>query len=236
MSAKPNTDLIDLGGFTIKQWKDKRDILKDNLDYNSDWEEAVNWYDHRLKVRYFEPMGRMEKIAQGEGFSLATIHCVLIEHFASITQGKIHNFKANGNSPKYEYKLSSHHFQDFLKDSPLFKEFFSSKAGTPKFDTKDFYSNVRCALLHDACTKNNWRINTLSCGYKNPDKKILTLESGGVKRLFRDILTIKLSKFLNNYKDDLKANRKLRLYFARKLDHLCEIKPDPTNFDWWKQI
>lgn len=230
-------DSIDLGGFTIGQWKNKREILKSNLNYSDDWEEAVDWYKYRLKIRYFDPMKRIEKHAIGEGFSLATIHCALVEHFASITQGKIHNHKANNKSPKYEYSSSSNHFQEFLKSSNLFSEYFTSKTGTaPEFDTKDFYANVRCALLHEACTKNDWRINTLSCGHPNPQKKIITKDSRGVKRLFRDILTEKLSEFLENYKTDLKTNKNLRLFFARKIDHLCEIRPDKKNYEWWKEI
>lgn len=237
MLAMTNSDSTDLGGFTIGQWKEKRKILKSNLDYSDDWEEAVDWYNSRLKIRYFDPMKRIEKHAIGEGFSLATIHCALIEHFASITQGKIYNFHKNKTSPKYEYKSSSEHFQHFLTHSEFFKEYFTSKSGgAPMFTTIDFYTNVRCALLHEACTKNNWRINTLSCGYTNPDKKILTIESGSVKRLFRDILTNKLSEFLEKYKSDLKSDKKLRLYFARKIDHLCEIKPDKMNYEWWKEI
>ncbi len=237
MVLKTNSDSIDLGGFTIGQWKKKREILKSNLDYSDEWKEAVDWYNNRLKIRYFDPMKRIEEQAIGEGFSLATIHCALIEHFASISQGKIHNCKKNNTSPNYEYKSSSNHFQDFLENSNMFKEYFSFQSDiAPMFDAKDFYANVRCALLHEACTKNNWRINTLSCGYANPDKKIMTIESGNVKRLFRDVLTIKLSDFLEDYKSYLKSDKKLRLYFARKIDHLCEITPDKINYEWWKDL
>ena len=94
---------------------------------------------------------------------------------------------------------------------------------------------MRCALLHEACTKNDWRINTLSCGYPNLDNKIMIKESSGIKRLFRDVLTSKLSDFIDSYKSELKTNKILRLYFARKIDHLCEIKPDSKNYEWWKE-
>jgi hypothetical protein len=90
--------------------------------------------------------------------------------------------------------------------------------------------------LHEACTKNNWRINTLSCGYANPDKKILIKEVDGVKRLFRDVLTERLGEFLESYKSELQTNEKLRLYFVRKIDHLCEIKPDKINYKWWEEV
>lgn len=230
-------DSENLGGFTVRQWKTLREKLKSSINYSKDWETAVNRYDNRLKNRYFNPMKNLEEKAIGEGFSLATIHCALIEHLASITQGKIHNHSANSSSPQYEYSSSSNHFQSFLKTSDLFSEYFTPQGSSEaEFDSKDFYGNVRCALLHEACTKNGWRINTLSCGYRNPNHKIMTKESGGVKRLFRDILTTKLSEFLENYKTKLKSDKKLRLYFARKLDHLCDIEPDADNYKWWNPI
>ena len=183
-----NTDLktidsTNLGGFTIGQWKEKRKILNSNLEYSQDWEEAINWYDNRLKVRYFNPLRKMEDTAKGEGFSLTTIHCALIEHFASIYHGKIHNEKLTKSSPNYQYLSSSKHFRNFLETSNIFSEYFTTKDGTiPDFDAKDFYKNVRCALLHEACTKNEWRINTISCGYSNPNNKIMVKDGKYIKR------------------------------------------------------
>jgi hypothetical protein len=146
MKIQINNDLMDLGGFTIGQWKTKRKILKSDLNYSPDWEEAVNWYNNRLKVRYFDPMKRIEKSAIGEGFSLATIHCALIEHFASITTGKIHNHKKKGKFPIYEYVSSSEHFEEFLESSNMFAEYFAKNIGSsPLFESNDFYANVRCA-------------------------------------------------------------------------------------------
>ena len=225
-------DAVNLGGFTIRQWKEKRVILREKIDYSEDWEEAINWYKTRLKIRYFDPMRRIEKNAEGEGFSLVTIHCALIEHFASITQGKQHNFRKNNQSPAYEYSSSSKHFKDFLKKSAMFSKYFTALGEDEvKFDTTDFYANVRCALLHDACTRNNWRINTLSCGHHNPNKEIMTKDNFGVKRLYRDVLTEKLSDFLEDYKVEIQSEKEKRLYFARKIDHLCEILPDDSP--WW---
>lgn len=200
-------DTVDLGGFSIAQWKIKREILKSNLDYSKDWDEVIEWYNQRLNLRYFAPMKRTQDQIDGAGFTLTTIQCVLIEHLASITQGKIHNQECNKNSPNYEYSSSSKHFQDFLKSSYLFQDYFTSQLSLkPEFDTTDFYTNVRCGLLHEACTKNNWRINTLTCGYPNPNRRIIVKEKTGIKRIFRDILNEKLTDFIKQYKKDLEAN------------------------------
>lgn len=40
-------DSLDLGGFTVKQWKDKRETLKNSLDYSPDWEIVVDWKTRR---------------------------------------------------------------------------------------------------------------------------------------------------------------------------------------------
>lgn len=234
-NMKNLNDSNDLGGFTVGQWKVKRENLKSNLGYSAEWEEAFNWYKRRLDLRYFAPMRNTQSQITGAGFTLVTIQCVLIEHLASITKGKIFNRKVNRKSPKYEYSSSSQHFQEFLKTSNLFSSYFNNQsAAKPEFDSKDFYENVRCSLLHEACTKNDWRINTLSCGYPNPDKKIFVKEMGGIKRIFRDVLNQKLTDFLDQYKKEFQTKRESRLYFARKLDHLCEIKPDPNNYEWWE--
>jgi len=196
-------DNTDLGGFTVSQWKEKREKLKSNLDYTSEWEEAFNWYKQRLKLRYFDPMRNTQCQIRGAGFTLVTIQCVLIEHLASITKGKIFNHKANMKSPKYEYRSSSQHFQEFLKTSNLFSFYFSIQPPAKReFDSQDFYDNVRCSLLHEACTKNNWRINHLGCPHPNPEKKIFVKERGGIKRIFRDVLNKKLINFLDQYKKD----------------------------------
>ncbi|PHI17980.1 hypothetical protein CEQ90_20330 [Lewinellaceae bacterium SD302] len=224
----------DMGGFTVGQWMNMREIINHQEDYSDEWDTTVNWYDARLQKRYFEPMKRIELNAQGEGFSLATIHCSIIEHFASMVQGKVFNINCNEHSPSYEYKFSGSHFKNFIETYDPFREYFNSlTSATSMFSSADFYSNVRCALLHNACTKNNWRINTMSCGYANPEMKIMILESSGVKRLYRDVLTSKLGEFLQTYKHNLKENRTLRLYFARCIDTICEIQPDPNNFSWW---
>lgn len=231
---KENDD-SDLGGFTIGQWKIKRQILNSNLDYSEEWEEAFNWYHRRLNSRYFFPLKKIEAKISGAGFTFVTVQCVLIEHFASMITGKIHNHKCNNQSPDYEYRISSEHFKKFLETSVIFSSYFSSpNYEKPEFDSKDFYDNVRCALLHEACTKNNWRINTLSCGYPNPDRRIFLNEKSNIKRIFRDVLNEQLESFVLQYKEDLKHDKLKRLYFARKIDHLCSIKPNAAEFEWWE--
>lgn len=230
-----NNDNNDLGGFTIAEWKSKREILKDQDEYSNDWEMAISWFKQRLNRRYFQPMEDISSKITGVGFTIVSIQCILIEHMASMRQGKIHDQSVDAKNPvpSYNYKLSSTHFKDFLEKSTLFSEYFSKQNGNIQiFNSSDFYTNVRCALLHEACTKNDWRINTLSCGYPNAEKKILK-EANGIKRIFRDVLGEELKLYINEYCNELKTDKKLRLYFARKMDSLCEIGGDPNYYNWW---
>lgn len=223
----------DLGGFSVNDWKLLREKLKDNLDYSDDWKIAINWFQNRLDKRYFNPMAEITSKITGVGFTIMSILCIIIEHMASMVKGKIHDQEVDGNNPipSYKYKFSAQHFKEFLIESSIFSEYFGQEA---VFDALDFYKNVRCALLHEACTKNNWRINTKSCGYTNPEGKIFIIEENGIKRIYRDILENEIRKFINFYLTELKSNDLKRLYFARKMDSLCEIEPEPEIYEWWK--
>lgn len=225
-----------LGGFSISNWREKREKLKNDFNYNADWKEAINWFRNRLNNRYFFPMEKISDKVDGAGFTILSIQCIIIEHLVSMEKGKIHDQNVDGNNPEpsYKYRSSANHFKDFMNTSSLFSEYFSSPNGSePEFDSSDFYTNVRCALLHEACTKNNWRINTISCGYNNPDRKILTKDNNGIKRVYRDLLLDELKTYIETYMDKLKTDRSMRLYFARKMDSLCEIEPNPNDYEWW---
>lgn len=234
MTAEPNSN-NDLGGFSVNNWSLLREKLKDNLDYSDDWQTAMNWFQNRLNERYFNPMAEITPRITGVGFTIMSILCIIIEHMASMTKGKIHDQEVNGDNPtpSYKYKFCARHFKEFLIESPIFSEYFGL-GENPEFIAADFYKNVRCALLHEACTKNNWRINTKSCGYVNPDDKIFITEENGIKRIYRDILEIKIREFVDSYLIELKTNYTMRLYFARKMDSLCEIDPEPEIYEWWK--
>ena len=223
----------EMGGFYLDDWKSLRDILKDTSEYNDDWKRAMEFFKARMKNRYFDPIDRVENRDTGVGFLIVSIQCILLEHFAALLKGKIHNAYSNDSSPKYEYRKSEDFYMEFLRTEPIFENIFFTIDGTfPSFCADDFYKNVRCALLHEACTKNGWLINTTRCipGNHNVIEKSL---STGKKRIFRDILNQKLKDFLIDFEERLKVDHKLRLNLARKIDSLCEIESDPENYVWW---
>ena len=119
----------------------------------------------------------------------------------------------------------------------FFHFFIKNKAVIDKpYSFKDFYKNVRCALMHEARTKENWHINATKKSIKT-ERKFIETEDGKIK-VYRTILHYRLLEYLSEYENDLRRDTKdsivLRKNFARKLDNLFEIKAD-LEFDWWKE-
>ena len=114
-----------------------------------------------------------------------------------------------------------------LKDGNLEKD-------TP-FSADKFYSDVRCGLMHEARTKNEWFINTTKKSIKT--EKIFLEKEGDKVKILRSILHYRLKAAVDSYCSELADNNedgeKLRRFFGRKLDHLFDIDRD-KNYDWWK--
>lgn len=116
------------------------------------WAEAfTDFYKKRLDLRYLNPIKVMQQHGTfiGEGFSIAAIQCTLIEFLESTEQGINYVYNKPG---LYEYSKSGPVFVSFLTERRPFKEFFT------KATALNFYQSVRCGLLHEAKTKNGWRI------------------------------------------------------------------------------
>lgn len=226
----------------IKSWKSIRKEIKNNFDYNQDWKNAINLFQTRLERKFFNPIEELIKTnkQEGEGFTIVTAQCALIESLASFRTGEIFNHKKRKNAPAYEYNESKKMFVNFLLKDSIFKNnFWSEVNGKPKENSpcnaSDFYSDVRCGLMHEARTKNNWYINTTTRRIKT-DKQFLELQDGKI-RIYRSILHYRLKHAVKNYCSDLKARDRdgenLRKMFGRKLDHLFDIKRD-KSYEWWK--
>ena len=89
----------------ISSWKTIREKVKDNYKFNPDWEEAIKLFKNRLDRKFFNPIEELikQKKQEGEGFTIVTTQCALIESLASFKTGQIFNHKKNKSSPKYEY-------------------------------------------------------------------------------------------------------------------------------------
>ncbi|MCI1267232.1 MAG: hypothetical protein LKG19_11720 [Saprospiraceae bacterium] len=150
----------------VSQWKELRNRLKSEPSEKL-WRQAFDDFLHaRVKTRYFDPIDAISKIPaqQGKGFSIITIYCSLIEFFETQLKGyyfENRNYKnIDGFVVKSETRkdkkgklnpISTEEvFVHFLTENEPFKSHFTNLLA------KDFYKNVRYAILHQAETSGNW--------------------------------------------------------------------------------
>ncbi len=229
------------GRQTIQDWLELRTKIIRSPDENRNWIEATKLLDKRLETRYFSPIERIlrMRIASGEGFAVMTLICSLIEFLQSCYEGKCYKYREK--ETKFIYGSSSDKFKDFLEQHEPFKTIFNKNVSKPtkwiKTFADDFYSNVRCGLLHEAATNNSWIIKT--CGNNNRILNFVDLTDESKKIIYRDKFFEIIKTYCENYKQQIIDNKKdnnnrfLRDNFCRKLDSLSFITPDTAN--WWKE-
>jgi|SRR5665647_71367 len=227
-------------------WLEKREIIRNSYEYNEHWAEILDKFKKRIYDFYFHPIDRVKdpNKLKGEGFTILTIQCALIEMFSAFKLGKIHNFAKRGEFPSYEYKKADECFISFLHSESIFENHFytydeaNNKQTDLPFNAKEFYNCVRCGLMHEARLKGNWVVNAKR-KYSITDNLFIKQDSERNKvSIDRTLLNKQLKSYFSSYLEKL-SNRtiegqELRRLFARKLDHLYNIPEDSINFDWWE--
>ncbi|MBS1504020.1 MAG: hypothetical protein JST32_18260 [Bacteroidetes bacterium] len=229
----------------IKQhevWTKLRSLLNNNYAYSDDWKKAIEIFEHRFDSHYFFPLDILvnRRDHEGEGFSIMTVICSFIESLAAFESGKIFNLRYKpAVDPSYHYKSSRELYIDFLHNTEIFENHFwrmnnGAKEPDQPYSAEEFYENVRCGLVHEGRTKNNWTINATKSD--NLSSPVFIKTNGTRKSVMRSILHRRMMDHLANYIKSLKANSQqgeaLRRLFARKMDHLFEIPAD-LSYDWW---
>lgn len=218
------------GEKTISDWKKLREKLLPATEFKEDaWKEAFDQYFmQRLETRYFRPIRALEAIEEnaGEGFSIVTLYCSLIEFLQSTREGKI--YKHAEKNEKIENPYYSHAgdmFQRFLIKQKPFKKWIESTKNNCNKCAQDFYSNVRCALIHEARTKEKWKI--LISTKHEKEYSDLPIDFGN-KKIFRDKIGEAFNKYLENYKREIlnKSRQNLRRAFIIKFDDLADLPID----------
>jgi hypothetical protein len=201
------TDLVELSPKkTIGDWKAIRDQLSAGVPAET-WEGVLgDFYHERLKSRYLDPIKaiRSKPIFKGEGFAIVAIQCSLIEFLESCLQGK--NYRYRNPAPPHEYNRSADLFVSFLTERQPFKPHFDRPLANA------FYTEVRCAVLHEARTKGKWVIMA-----KNPS---LIVDSNE-RILYRDNFQEAIIQFTSDYRSKVPHDVELQKAFIRKFDHLC---------------
>lgn len=179
------------------------------------WEAAFeDYFRPRLALRYLEPIKVLQNngTCQGEGFSIAAIQCTLIEFLESTARGLKYRYLSNGEKlGPNEYSSSKAIFIAFLRDRKPFSNTFN------KSSALDFYAGVRCGLLHEAQTKNGWKILA-----KSQDNFIADVKE---RIVYRDNFQSGLLEYVESYKATLLSDGTLQSAFVRKFDSLCEVEP-----------
>ena len=163
----------------------------------------------RLSLRYLKPIEIMqvEGAFQGEGFAIVSIQCAVLEFLAALKIGKNYKFQRRRvKLGEYEYSSSNKVFCDFLLNEEPFKKWFTTHQ-----NARDFYANVRCALLHEARTKEGWLIWASGDVGVDPQKKLVS----------RDALQAAIMTYIESYGKLLVIDKKVQEAFIRKFDHLA---------------
>lgn len=158
-------------------------------DYNKDFRQGnkkriARFIFDRFEERYIKPFKKNKK---KNGFSIMAVACLMIEALESFYQG----FEDTKNKSKDCFKTFFEHCDEL-------KEFRGLE--------EDFYNHIRCGILHQAETRDGWKISR---------KKEFPL-------LNEKIRTINATKFLNQLE-------KYLIDYSEKLE-----KSDFTDEIWKK--
>jgi hypothetical protein len=224
-------------------WDSKREELNGNYDHPDNWLDVINDLEERINKTHFEPIETLQILGElkGEGFSILTLQCALIETFAAFKKGLVYH---KGRFPSNDlYYQNSNVFKSFLANEDEFKNsFHPANAKSRDISTDNFYRDVRCGLMHGARTLGNWTINAQLEERIPENQTDFTEKRGDRIRVDRKILNRQLVAFRNRYIDQLKnpggEGNNLRRRLGRKLDELYGHKPDnvftpPINWHWW---
>jgi hypothetical protein len=199
------------GNKTAADWAAFRDTLVVGGDAEA-WGRAFqDYFQTRLDLRYLNPIRILQKYGtfEGEGFSILALQCTLIEFLESTVQGVNYRYLRRGEhlSP-HEYNDSSNLFARFLCNQPPFSQDFDEDLA------REFYSEIRCGLLHEARTKGKWRVWAEAPGGRVIDR---------TRRIvYRNNFQKALDQFIQWYHDALPSDVALQEAFIRKFNNLCE--------------
>jgi len=148
------------------------------------------------------------------------LQCSLIETIECFYNGWI--AKGNKHCETSNRKKIIDHivvFNSFLNKIDSFRKY--------NLNAKDFYINVRCGLLHELQTKNNWII----LDSKSNKASFFLREKDNKKIIYRSNLQAEIEKEFENYKkiivcgDNISGTvdlKKIRQDFIGKINLICD--------------
>jgi|SRR5690606_635111 len=210
------------GKKSVSHWNELKKKL--TLQDNYSWEEAFDFFYTRMQTRYTNPIDEILRIKkfEGEGFAIVNLQCSLIETIECFINGWKFRDNPRGWFKKNEIENIKKH-----KNSTIFESFFLNRSEFAKasIDGYDFYTSVRCGLLHETQTKNNWKIK------RNDSRKELDWYSqrDDLKTIYPHQLNCILKSLIIRFKTaittgkdfDKISNTNLRENFIDKMNYIC---------------
>lgn len=188
------------------------------------WCEAFSFFSERIFSRYTAPIDAIIKTDKnnGEGFAIVNLQCSLIETIESFINGCICEY--DSKKRKNIWKRTDQIL--FVNNRDIFISFFKNRFPFKTFyiDGADYYHSVRCALLHETQTKNNWKIKKgINQGYAFEMKD-------GTKNIYRNNFQRDLQILIDSYKNaivngdtfDNISSLDLRESFIHKFNYICQ--------------
>lgn len=206
------------GDYTVANWKSDRQDLCD-FDNSDGWKKAFDIFDTRIKTRFLSPIETILASDKevGEGFTIVVLQCILVEFLAAFYFGKVYVSQQCDSAKAladHEYSSSTRLVVDFLTTCEPFKSSFTSKQ-----IARDFFSDFRCGLLHEAATKKSAKIKV-----SDSDTDPAIKKETGEFILYRNIFQRAILEYLQKYREELLTSKKLQCSFLRKMDDICQIK------------
>ena len=212
-----NDDIKIAKDFTVGDWKKLRDSLFQNNNKDN-WEKAFDVFNSRIESRFLNPINQIKLIDKnnGEGFSIAIISIVLLEFIAAFEIGKIYEHEAKGPQ---EYSSSAGLLKDFIRKSNIFNSRIDLS------HVNNFYTNIRCGLVHEARTKKSDVIIS-NRSIKNSNKKLFYFKDKGEYRLNRDLLLETIIEHIKEYRIKIiePGNEEYRKSFLMKIDEIAGLE------------
>jgi hypothetical protein len=202
------------GNNTVKDWKNLREKIRANPDEKALWKQAYDFFEKRIESRYLKPINDIKEKDKliGEGFSIMAILCSLIEFLETTWTGEVYKYKSP-NKENYEYNTSKEKFISFLENRPPFNKVFKKEKELARM----FYEDVRCGILHEAQTKNNWVIRA------NNEKNKIYESRDGNKIIYRNKFENGIREYIEFYKSELIKRDDLQEAFIRKMNKIAGL-------------
>lgn len=188
------------GEVNISPQYSREDYRNLNLCAMSDtsiWTCAVDIFKDRIQGRYINQIDLLSNDINANGFTIMALNCLLIEALYQFENG----LKETKGPNKESYSR-------YLRQIDPVSFGFGTVA-------EDFYSNIRCGILHSAQTKAESRLTDRDGFVVTVENKVLIVSVAGVTNLVKNYFNSYANRLLDS------KEQELRKKFIKKMTFVC---------------